>query len=119
MGAGRTWASQGNEAPGGKVGFGDKAPISSYVSLCMISSVVVMRRPDCSSIMTERSVRSVVATLPSAVVRRIDLCATLSRILYKHAKNVFAVFEAGEVAGVSDEKVGCPPEARKATRYGL
>ena len=55
VGVGRTWASHGNGAPGGSVGSGDRAFVSSFSSCAMTSAGVVSSRPDVSSRRTERS----------------------------------------------------------------
>jgi hypothetical protein len=77
VGDGRTWPSQGNGAPGGSVGSGDRAVDSNFSSCAITSAGVVSMRPNFSSQRTERSVGRVGLSGAPSEVRRIDLRAAL------------------------------------------
>ena len=113
VGAGRTWPGQGNGAPGGNVGSGERVVVSICVSCVNASDGVVRRRLDFSSRKMERSVGSVGLSVDPSEVRRMNLRATLD-CFYKHAKKCLAIFQAAEVACVVDEEAGCLPKSFEA-----
>jgi len=76
MGVGRTRPRQGNGAPGGSVGSGERAIVSICVRCDSTSDGVVRKMPDLSSRMTERSVGSVEVSVVPPEVLRMDLSAT-------------------------------------------
>ena len=45
VGNGRTWPSKAKKTPGGSVGYGERAAVSSYVIFVVNSVRVVIRRP--------------------------------------------------------------------------
>ena len=77
VGDGLTWPIQGNGAPGGSVGSGERVVVSICVSYVITSDGMVKRRPDASSRRTERSAGSVGLSSVPTEVRRMDLRATL------------------------------------------
>jgi hypothetical protein len=77
VGVGQTCPSQGNGAPGGSVGSGERAIVSILVSCFTTSDGVVRRSPDLSSRRIERSVGSMRFLVVPAEVWRMDLSATL------------------------------------------
>jgi len=77
VGVGRTLSSHGNGAPGGSVGSGDRAVVSSFFRCDVTSVGVTSIRLDVSSRRTERSVRRVGLSSVPSEVRRIDLRAAL------------------------------------------
>ncbi len=73
----RTCPNHGKRAPGGSVGSGDRAAVSTCSILATISSGAVMRQSVVSSRVMERSMgRILVSFFPSAV-RRMDLSAAV------------------------------------------
>jgi hypothetical protein len=77
VGVDRMWSSQGNGAPEGSVGSGERAAVSSFSSCAIISVGVVSSHPDVSSRRTERSVGRVGLSNVPSEVRRMDLRAAL------------------------------------------
>jgi hypothetical protein len=77
VGVGRTWPSQGNVAPGGSAGSGERAIVSIFLSCAHISDGVVRRRPDLSSRRMERSVGIAELSVIPTDVLRMDFSATL------------------------------------------
>ena len=77
VGVGWTWPSQWNGAPGGSVGSGERAVVSSSVSCVNTSDGVVRRRSDFTSLKMERSVGSVGLSVVPSEERRMDLRAKL------------------------------------------
>jgi len=75
VGCGRTWPSQGNGAPGERVGSRERAIDSSSAIFFTNSGGFVMRSPEASSLIMERSVGSVLVFWFPAAVRRMDLRA--------------------------------------------
>ena len=71
-----TRPSQGNIAPEGKVGFGERATVFICVILVTTSDRVVMSRPAVSSLRIERSMGSLVEALAPVTEWRIHLSAT-------------------------------------------
>ena len=80
VGVARTEARQGNGAPGGRVGSGESAFVSSSASFRITACGSVMRIPSASSLMMERSVGSVLDDVLPAAVRRRDLRAPFGRL---------------------------------------
>jgi hypothetical protein len=76
VGVARTWPRQRNGAPGGRVGSGESAFVSSAAIFLITSGGSVMRRPVALSLIMERSVGSVLVVELLAVVRRRYLSAT-------------------------------------------
>ena len=60
VGVGRTCPIYGNGVPGGRVGYGERATVSSSAIFRTTSAGVVMMNPGMSSLIMERSVGSVV-----------------------------------------------------------
>ena len=77
VGVGRTWPSQGNGAPRGSVGSGEKSMVSDCASFVITSTGVVTRRPVASLLMMERSVGREKESFTPVVVLRNDSRATL------------------------------------------
>jgi hypothetical protein len=75
VGVARTYPRQGNGAPGGRVGSGESAMVSSSSIFFFTETGSVMRSPVSSSLIMERSVGSVLVFVFPAVVRRRDLRA--------------------------------------------
>jgi len=78
VGVGLTRPSQGNSAPGGRVGFGDRASISSCVTLFATLDGVMIRSHVVSSLIIERSVGRVEWVEVPKDVRSIYLSATFA-----------------------------------------
>jgi len=74
---GWTWPSQGNSAPGGSVGSGERAAVSISERCVNTSAGVVRRRPNVSSRKMERLVGSVGLSDVPSEERRMGLRATL------------------------------------------
>ena len=96
------WESHGNGAPDERVGSGERAVVSSF-STCLITSFgSVMRLPEMSSLMIERSVGSGGESSLSAAVRMMDCRATFG-FLTNMRRRAFPYFSrrcCGRVLGV-------------------
>ncbi len=104
------------------MGSGERATVFICARSISTSAVVVMRRPDVSSLRMESSVGSVCVCggggfAPCSGSE--DIYERRTRLLYKHANNHFAVMKAAEVAGVPDEEAVRLMEAFKTYMEGM
>ena len=78
---GETWESHGKGAPGGSVGSGERALVSSFCTWAMTSDGSVMSWPVVSSRTIERFVGRCWGFSPSSPVRNIDFSANLGLVM--------------------------------------
>ena len=88
VGVGRTWLSQGNGTPGGRVGSRDRAIVSSSAIFFTTSGAFVVRSPEASSLIMERSVGSVLVFWFPADMRRMDLRAMFGFFANSRSRNL-------------------------------
>ena len=88
VGAGLTWPSHGKGAPSGRMGYGERAFVSSSVIFVTTSLGFVMSSPETSSLMTERFVGSVFSLGFPFAVRMMDFRAVFGFFTNSLSKNL-------------------------------
>ena len=99
VGVARTKAPHGNGAPGGRVGSGESAIVSSSAIFLTTACGSVMRIPFSASLMMERSVGSVLHAVFSRSCAEEGFKGPV-RPFNTYFKEVCSVFRASDVSGV-------------------